>query len=182
MSGKPAARITDPTACPIPGHGTNPIATGSADVIFDGLSAARLSDTSVCGSPIASAVSATVFINGLNAATLGSVGAHGNTIIAGSGTVIIGNSGGGAAFTPVKPLSIAAVSAAAALLSGQTAAAFDDRFVLTDSKSGKPLANRHYAIKRENGQMEYGQSDEQGLTCVISCATHAESIEIYVED
>lgn len=182
MSGKPAARITDPTACPIPGHGTNPIVTGSADVLFDGLSAARMSDTSVCGSPIVSAVSATVFINGLNAATLSSVGAHGNTIIAGSGTVIIGSSGGGAAFTPVKPLSIAAVGAAAALLSSHTPVAFDDRFVLTDSKSGKPLANRHYAIKRENGQMEYGQSDEQGLTSVISCTTHAETIEIYVED
>ena len=88
MSGKPAARITDPTACPIPGHGTNPIAAGSPDVLFDGLSAARLSDPSACGSPIASAVSPTVFINGLNAATLGSVGAHGNTIIAGSGSVI----------------------------------------------------------------------------------------------
>ncbi|MBF8163617.1 PAAR domain-containing protein [Pseudomonas mendocina] len=53
MSGKPAARLSDPTACPIPGHGTNPIVTGSGDVLFDGLSAARLSDTSACGSAIA---------------------------------------------------------------------------------------------------------------------------------
>ncbi|MEN1585876.1 hypothetical protein AAIH44_34385, partial [Pseudomonas aeruginosa] len=25
MSGKPAARVTDPTTCPVPGHGSNPI-------------------------------------------------------------------------------------------------------------------------------------------------------------
>ncbi|HBO5404983.1 TPA: Rhs element Vgr protein, partial [Pseudomonas aeruginosa] len=25
MSGKPAARLGDPTACPLPGHGSNPI-------------------------------------------------------------------------------------------------------------------------------------------------------------
>lgn len=49
MSGKPAARITDPTACPVSGHGTNSLVTGSSDVIFEGLGAARLNDTSACG-------------------------------------------------------------------------------------------------------------------------------------
>ncbi|PMZ46397.1 hypothetical protein C1X25_32135, partial [Pseudomonas sp. GW247-3R2A] len=49
MSGKPAARVTDPTACPLPGHGTNPIAAGSGDVFFDGLAAARQGDASACG-------------------------------------------------------------------------------------------------------------------------------------
>jgi len=44
MSGKPAARVTDPTACPLPGHGTNPIVSGSPNVNFDGLAAARMTD------------------------------------------------------------------------------------------------------------------------------------------
>lgn len=168
MSGKPAARLSDPTACPIPGHGTNPIVTGSGDVLFDGLSAARLSDTSACGSAIASNVSSTVFINGLNAATLGSVGGHGNTIIAGSGTVIIGSSGGGAPFTPVLPLIIQA--------------AFSDRFQLVDKRSGKPIANRDYAVRHEDGRIEYGQSDQQGFTSLIINSSRAEQVEIYVED
>jgi uncharacterized Zn-binding protein involved in type VI secretion len=43
MSGKPAARVTDPTACPLPGHGTNPIANGSPNVNFDGLVKSGLS-------------------------------------------------------------------------------------------------------------------------------------------
>jgi hypothetical protein len=30
---KPAARKSDPYSCPVPGHGTNPIAVGSSDVM-----------------------------------------------------------------------------------------------------------------------------------------------------
>lgn len=103
MSGKPAARITDPTACPVPGHGTNPLVDGSPDVFYDSLSAARLGDKSACGSPVTQAVSSTVFINGKPAATLGSVGAHGNTVISGSGTVIIGDVAIGGA-SPMRTL------------------------------------------------------------------------------
>lgn len=111
MSGKPAARQTDPTSCPVPGHGTNPIATGSPNVIFDNLPAARMTDTSACGSPIVGAVVSTVLINGLPAATLGSTGGHGSVIIGGSGSVIIGNSAVAAPFTAPTPLSLAAAAA-----------------------------------------------------------------------
>ncbi len=65
MSGKPAARITDPTSCPQPGHAVNPIASGSPDVFFDGLAAARQNDKSACGSPIVGDVASTVLINGM---------------------------------------------------------------------------------------------------------------------
>jgi hypothetical protein len=37
-------------------------------------------------------VSGTVFINGKNAALVGTVGTHGDVVIGGSGTVIIGSS------------------------------------------------------------------------------------------
>lgn len=90
MSGKPAARLGDPTSCPIPGHGTTPIAVGSPNVLFDGLPAARMGDPSGCGGATAGAVIPTVLINGQPAAVLGSVGSHGNTVVAGSGTVLIG--------------------------------------------------------------------------------------------
>lgn len=92
---KPAARLSDPTSCPVPGHGTNPITAGSPNVLFDGLPAARQGDPSGCGGPLVSGLSSTVFINGLPAATVGSNGAHGNVVISGSGTVIIGDN-----FTP----------------------------------------------------------------------------------
>lgn len=116
MSGKPAARQTDPTSCPMPGHGTNPIATGSPNVFFDNLPAARMSDTSACGSPIVGAVASTVLINGLPAATLGSTGGHGSVIIGGSGSVIIGDSPVAAPFTAPSPSALAATPVATAAM------------------------------------------------------------------
>lgn len=103
---KPAARITDPTSCPMPGHGSKAIASGSPDVFFDGLAAARKGDTCTCGSALASAVSGTVFINGKNAALVDTVGTHGDVVIGGSGTVVIGDSHTPAAFIPPTPMII----------------------------------------------------------------------------
>ncbi|OMG67507.1 PAAR domain-containing protein [Stutzerimonas balearica] len=115
MSGKPAARLGDPTACPVPGHGNNPIEAGSPDVLFDGLPAARMGDASACGGAMASAVIPTVLINGKPAAVVGSVGNHGNVVTAGSGTVVIGSSHNAAPFLAPAALGIAkAVTAAAA--------------------------------------------------------------------
>lgn len=115
MSGKPAARLGDPTACPQTGHGTNPIAAGSPDVLFDGLPAARMGDASACGGAMASAVIPNVLIDGKPAAVVGSVGSHGNVVTAGSGTVVIGSSHNAAPFLAPAALGIAkAVIAAAA--------------------------------------------------------------------
>ena len=104
MSVKPAARVTDPTACPLPGHGTNPIAAGSGDVFFDGLPAARQGDASACGGAMVGGLATTVLINGKAAATVDSVGTHGNKVVAGSGTVIIGNSHSAVPFVAPIPL------------------------------------------------------------------------------
>ncbi|WP_313085747.1 PAAR domain-containing protein [Pseudomonas sp.] len=106
MSGKPAARLSDPTACPKTGHGTNPIAAGSPDVFFDGLPAARQGDSTGCGSALSSNLIANVLINGKPAATLGSLGDHGNVVIGGSGTVIVGSTSSPASFTPPLPLAV----------------------------------------------------------------------------
>ncbi|MGE1155054.1 PAAR domain-containing protein [Pseudomonas kitaguniensis] len=103
---KPAARITDPTSCPIPGHGAKAIATGSPDVYFDGLAAARKGDTCTCGSALDSEFSDTVFINGQNAALVGTVGTHGDVVIGGSGTVIIGSVHNPAPFIAPTPMVI----------------------------------------------------------------------------
>lgn len=90
MSGKPAARVNDPTACPLPGHGNSPITAGSPDVLIEGMAAARQGDPTACGATLAGALSATVLINGKPAAVQGSTGSHGNTVTAGAGTVLIG--------------------------------------------------------------------------------------------
>lgn len=164
MSGKPAARVTDPTACPLPGHGNNPIASGSPDVFFDGLAAARKSDPSACGSPITGAVSGTVFINGLNAATLDSTGGHGNVVVGGSGTVIIGQSGGGAPFSGLLPMPVH----------------FTDKMRVVDESSGEPIANLPYTIQRADGSLERGVTDASGFTHAVSSHV-AETIKLYAE-
>lgn len=165
MSGKPAARVTDPTNCPLPGHGTNPIACGSPNVNFDGLAAARMTDKSACGSPITGAVSATVLINGLNAATQGSTGGHGNVVMGGSGTVIIGDTFVPAPFSGLLPMPVH----------------FSDKFRLVDQDSGEPLPNLDYAIQRAGGSMEHGVSDSMGYTHLVS--SHLpETIKLFLED
>ncbi len=112
MSGKPAARLGDPTSCPKKGHGTSPITTGSPDVFIDGLPAARQGDATGCGSALADDIVSNVLINGQPVATLDSLGDHGNVVIGGSGTVIIGNSHSPAHFESPKPLGIAALPTA----------------------------------------------------------------------
>lgn len=165
MSGKPAARVTDFTNCPLPGHGTNPIASGSPNVNFDGLAAARMTDKSACGSPITGAVSATVLINGLNASTQGSTGGHGNVVMGGSGTVIIGDTFVPAPFSGVLPMPVY----------------FSDKFRLVDQDSGEPLPNLDYAIQRADGSMEQGVSDSMGYTHLVS--SHLpETIKLFLED
>jgi uncharacterized Zn-binding protein involved in type VI secretion len=90
MSGKPAARQTDPTSCPKTGHGNNAVAAGSPDVLFNSLPAARMGDPTQCGSTLAGGLSGSVYINGMNAAVLGSTASHGDVITGGSGNIVIG--------------------------------------------------------------------------------------------
>ncbi len=106
MSGKPAARVGDPTACPKTGHGNNPITSGSPDVLFDGLPAARQGDPTGCGSALSGNLIANVLINGKPVATLDSLGDHGNVIIGGSGSIIIGNTPVPAPFSPPAALNL----------------------------------------------------------------------------
>lgn len=163
MSGKPAARVTDPTTCPSPGHSTNPIVEGSPDVIFDGLSAARQGDTSECGSPITSAVSSTVFINGKPAATLDSVGAHGNMIIGGSGTVIIGD---------------VVTHAPVSLVTPSNTAPYSGRFQLIDQETGKPVAGRKVKVWSSGGWSAFDTTDTEGMT---SWVKHDASESIHID-
>jgi uncharacterized Zn-binding protein involved in type VI secretion len=162
MSGKPAARVSDPTACPLPGHGTNPIAAGSGDVFFDGLAAARQGDASACGGAMSGGLATTVLINGKPAATVDSVGTHGNKVTAGSGTVIIGNSHTPAPFVPPVPLNIFG---------------FDVRVLLLDSASGAPLKNVSYIATLEDGSQVEGVTDEAGLSMSLGKKAQSQSVQ-----
>jgi uncharacterized Zn-binding protein involved in type VI secretion len=167
MSGKPAARVSDPTACPIPGHATNPIVAGSADVLFDSLPAARMGDASACGGKLASNVIPTVLINGKPATTVGTLGKHGNVVVSGSGTVLIGTSGGGASFVSPTPVDIKGV--------------FDEFFVLLDQDSGAPLSGVSYVLRSASGKEIHGITGADGKTGKL-CSSSSETIELVIAE
>lgn len=164
MSGKPAARLSDPTACPIPGHGVNPIASGSADVLFDGLPAARQGDVSACGGALSGALSSTVFINGRPAATLGSLGSHGNTVIGGSGTVIIGDTHVPAPFVAPLPL----------VMAGEF-----NQFLEFRTASGKVVEDLQFFIRSESG-IEKSGTTSTGVSSGISTGRKSEVLNVLV--
>jgi uncharacterized Zn-binding protein involved in type VI secretion len=159
MSGKPAARLSDPTACPLPGHGVNPIAVGSPNVLFDSLPAARQGDPSACGGAMAGNVIGNVLINGKPAATVGTVGSHGNVVVSGSATVIIGTAHTPAAFSPITPLPAYLIKDV-----------FDEQVQLIDPSSGKAIADYPYLAIAQDGSRFFGRTDAQGNTQRFSTA------------
>jgi len=58
---------------------------------------------------------------------------------------------------------------------------FTDRFVLVDEHDGTPLARREYAVVRASGKLEFGTSDLQGHTHLLSTTAQAECVEIYAQ-
>lgn len=149
MSGKPAARKGDPTA----DGDSNPIESGSANVLFDGLPAAREGDTTECGSELCNQLSSTVLINGKAAVMVGSEGSAGNVVMSGSGTVLIG---GNSSSTPHLKASFVQEPK------------FSKSFIIRDNVSGNPIADRHYTITSDTGINISGVTDSKGRTKTIT--------------
>jgi uncharacterized Zn-binding protein involved in type VI secretion len=106
----PAARIADMHTCPKvePGpvpHVGGPVSVGAPTVLIGNMPAARVGDMAVCVGPPDSITtgSATVLIEHKDAARVGDPTQHGGTIVLGCPTVIIGDTGQGAALTTNKP-------------------------------------------------------------------------------
>ena len=58
---------------------------------------------------------------------------------------------------------------------------YSDKFVLLEENDGAPLANREYAVVRASGKLEFGTSDKQGQTHLLSATAQPESVEIYAQ-
>jgi len=59
-------------------------------------------------------------------------------------------------------------------------AGFDDKFRLVDAETGEAIRLTEYCVKRANGRLEFGLTDGDGLTHLLSAEASAESVEIYV--
>ena len=58
-------------------------------------------------------------------------------------------------------------------------AAYDERFILRDL-NGHSLAHIAYALRRETGEYEYGETDTVGLTHLLASVASAENISLYL--
>lgn len=92
----PAARLGDMHVCPIPGHGTSPIASASPDTQINFLGAARVGDVCGCGAVITTGFPS-IIVDHRPLAYLGSPTSHGGSIISGSPDTFGGFRFGGAA-------------------------------------------------------------------------------------
>jgi len=149
MAAKSAARLSDTNNCPRTGHGANPIATGSPDVLINYLPTARVGDSTSCGDTISVGIP-NILVNGKPIAFLGSATAHGGIIITGSGDVLVGHQGGGAALSPVPLLT--------QLAQTPTWVSFD----LAD-QHGKPYADEPYVLTTADNATYRGQLDTNGF-------------------
>ncbi|MGE8500346.1 MAG: PAAR domain-containing protein [Pseudomonas sp.] len=157
MTGKPAARVTDPTTCPLPGHGITPISSGSPNVLLDNLPAARQGDRVACGSLLTGNLVSNVLINGKPVATVGSTGSHGDHVAGGSATVLIGTNVVIADIPVVPPIP----------------GRFNEQFELLDAE-GEPVAGFNYKITTASGRVFRGTTDSAGLSRRI----HTEKAEM----
>ncbi|CAE6781745.1 PAAR domain-containing protein [Paraburkholderia haematera] len=97
-----------------------------------------------------------------------------NRVIVGSNPGYFLNSDHGSAGASSK--ASAAQSTSATCASVMT---YDDRFILRDAV-GRPLANTAYALRRETGGFEYGETDAKGHTHLLSSVAAAENINVYL--
>ena len=150
--GKGIARVGDQVTCPKRGHSTTVIVSGDPTMIIDGKAAARHGDKCACGA----------------------------TLISSQFVSTVGD--GGSSNPQVASQAQQAGAVAAGFISqlmAHNADEFNDKFVLVDEDTGKPLANTQYAIKRESGAIEHGTTDENGHTHLLTSTARSESIDIY---
>lgn len=57
---------------------------------------------------------------------------------------------------------------------------FDDRVRLVDSDTGEPLRNHEYCIRRATGELEFGITDNDGHSHLLSATMQSEAVEIFV--
>lgn len=58
---------------------------------------------------------------------------------------------------------------------------FAERFQLIDDENGEPVHGREYAVVRASGKLEFGTSDELGMTHQLSATAQPEVVELYVQ-
>jgi len=88
---KPAATLGDMHVCPLIGHGTTPIVSGTGSLTVNGKTTACIGDKVGCGATIIEGTPV-MMANGQLVSFLGSKTSHGGTIISGDSTLMLDES------------------------------------------------------------------------------------------
>lgn len=81
--------------------------------------------------------------------------------------------------SPVRTMGAVTSGNQASPTRSSTAERFDDRFILRDA-GGMPIDGAHFAVQRGTGELEYGVTDEQGHTHLLSSTAAQENINVYL--
>lgn len=154
---------------------------GSMMTDTHGEAIARVGDQVTCpkkrhGTTVIVSGDPTMIIDGKAAARHGDKCACGATLIS---SQFVSTTSDGGASNPQGASDAQKTKAAAAGLITRLMQ-FDDKLILIDDATDQPLAHREYAIKRATGEMEFGTTDEQGHTHLLSATSESELVEIYV--
>lgn len=169
-------RLGDPTT-----HGGT-VVGAAANYTMDGIPVARLGDMCTC--PVHGHGTCTIvegdpawLIGGIPVALEGHHTSCGAALISTFGR--LGRSHEGGSAVDMSSSSIAMRSNSSS--QDDATSLFDDRYVIHCAATGETLKHVEYAIRRADGSIEYGTTDEQGHTHLLSAITQQEQIAIYIE-
>ncbi|WP_249677920.1 polymorphic toxin type 44 domain-containing protein [Pseudomonas abieticivorans] len=172
-----SARLGDKHVCPLPGHGTTPIASASGDVNINFMGSARVGDTCGCGAVITTGFPS-IQVNGRPMAHLGSPTSHGGTIITGSGDVgggfVMGDAGGA---TIINFMALGAFRPDGSVDDEKMAT------LLTDPNlKEKALAANALVDPKASGKEPEGEAEEKAEPTVCKDPDMMEELAAYIAD
>ncbi|MDH5823547.1 PAAR domain-containing protein [Luteimonas sp. RD2P54] len=156
------------------------VITGSPFTDIDGKPVARVNDQAICplhkgAFPIVDGDSTTI-IDGQPVALHGSSLACGCKVLAvQQSRVFIDTGASGAAAVAQVPQAVPLRAAT------DTAADYDEGFVLRSSLTGQPLANRNYRVFHADGRCETGTTDAESATHIVK-SNCCETLRIELEE
>jgi len=167
---KPAATLGDMHICPIIGHGTTPIVSGTGSLTVNGKPTACIGDKVGCGATIIEGAPV-MMANGQLVAFLGSKTSHGGTIIDGDSALMLDE---GMA-SVVGGLDEGIKS----LLEDKL---FDEAMLSTNGQTGEAIADYPYLIVTSQGEHIFGRTDTNGNIPRYSTGDKSEELKIYFGD
>ena len=139
--------------CPKKGHGTCPIVSGDNTLIIDGKPVARHGDKTSCGAMLIASQQNSTADQLTSAATA--------AVTSGKQELSFEDF-----FSPYDE--------------EYEQDSFNDSFQLIDQIKNEPLVHCEYVIKRQDGSMEKGVTDEHGCTHLLAAEIEAEEVSVYI--